>query len=504
MHIFSKFITKLFLSVSLIGTVIQLEAQEENEVLLPISNQGDTYSGPGVDWILSQTDSVQFVLFGEQHYVAGVAEFVTFIYEHLQDQDFNYLVLETDGWTTQQSAKMGVFPFSQKNPHSIAFDSNGDLNLMQAAIDSNPEIASPIWGVDQMQTAIHPYYRLTEIANTAKQRRLARGAFLKASLKMGRYTRQNHQKDIVTLENVFEENISPEKDQIFRELKLTIEIFSKWMDPATRQESVTIRERLMDQNFDNYLSEVPDAKAVFKMGGAHTMYGIGPNGILTFGDHVNKVAKAKGQSVLSISLSRFNPDRSLVSESDFGENQMILIDTKTALASQYADSSKLIQKDAIIYLKDAGYAPKNVNWGFEQVFKRNLIFSIAPLGLGLIGCVVMLLTSLTAIITKKKYRNTKMLLSLAGSFLMLMIVGFQIFQILKFPAYDSAIDSGTLPLLIYALFSIGSLLYGYYAWITLRSNSIKLISKIGYLLFALMFFVCSYSIYYWNLAGMLK
>lgn len=500
---FSNQIKSLIFISLILCVIVESLAQEKKQVLFPIANQSDIYEGAGIDWILRRADSSQFVLFGEQHGVAGVAAFVTFIYENLQESSFNYLVLETDGWTTQRSTATGVIPFTKKNPHSIAFDSNDDLTLMQSAIDNNPKITTPIWGIDQMQTAIHPFYRLTEIATTSRQKKLARGAFLKASLKMGHYTRQNHRQDIDVLEKVFAKNSNQEKNQIFRELKLTIEIFSKWMNPATRQESVTIRERLMDQNFDNYLNATPDAKAVFKMGGAHTMYGIGPNGILTFGDHVAKVAESNNQSILSISISRFDPERSLITASDFGEHSMVLLDTDAALRLAPNDSSRLLQRDAIIYLKDAGYADKGINYTFEKEFKNSLIASILPLGLGLLFSLIMFVVSTILMIAKRKNRTKKMRLSTLGSALLIGLVGLQILQILKFPSYHAAIDPGLFPYVMHSIFGIFSFAYCYFMIMILRDRSASIFSKIGYSLFTIGFCAASYSVYHWNIGGML-
>ncbi len=490
----------LFYLVILFSFLSGLIAQDDRQALFPISNDGRTFTGEGINWIFDRADSVKFIMFGEQHGVEGIAQFVTFTYKNLQERDFNFLVLETDGWTTQRSADIGVIPFTRKNPHSIAFDSDGDLELMQAAIDSNPDITTPVWGVDQMQTAIHPYFRLTEIANSAKQKRLARGAFLKASLKMGRYTREDHLKDIEILEKVFSNISSEEKSQIFRELRLTIEIFSKWMNPATRQESVSIREQLMGQNFDRYLDKYPDAKAIFKMGGAHTLYGIGPNNVPTFGEHVSN---STNNSTLSIAIYRYNEERSLVSESDFRGSNMLLLDTRAAVNLYPEDSARLVQNDAIIYLRDAANASKSINWPFEMAFKNNLIARIIPLGIGLIICLVMLLTSLVLVLVNKKYRNRRMVTGGLGSLMLLSCVGYQIIQILKFPTYSATIDEGVFPILIYILFGTLSIVYCFFSFQLIRNKSKSTVGKIGYAIFAIGYCLSSYLIYYWNLVGML-
>ena len=480
------------------GLVPNLDAQEVESPFFLISNQSDSYDGNGVVWITDRADSVQFVMFGEQHGVEGIAQFVDFIYQKLHAKGFHYLVLETDGWTTKRSAAIGIASFTKKNPHSIAFDSNSDLQLMQTAIDLNPSIENPIWGVDQMQTAIHPYHRLTEIANTSNQKRIARGAFLKASLKMGAYTRQDHQEDVDAIEIEFAKNTSSEKDQILKEVRQTMEIFFKWMNPTTRNESVETRELLMGSNFDGYLKSDPNAKAVFKMGGAHTMYGIGPNGILTFGNHVKERATAKNQATLSISIYRYNPERTFVEPSDFGDSDMLLIDSKAALSHYPEDSIRLNKVDAIILLKDAPYASKSINRAYEKAFRNSLIRSISLMAISLLVCLITAFVWLVKMLLKRgsllKYPAIASL-SIIGLFV------YQILIILNSSA-TATIVNGVLPTIIHIFFFALTFIFTYQSYQLLRSEK-TITSKLHYVSFTLSFGILSYYIYYWNIGGML-
>ena len=487
----------LVLSLLSIGVLcVHLKAQEQ--AFYPIQSDNGSYEGEGVQWILDRADTVRFFMFGEQHGVEGIAEFVDFMYKELHKQGFNYLVLETDGWTAQRSVDLGVDEFSKKNPHSIAFDTNGDLKLMQSAIDLNPSVQTPIWGVDQMQTAIHPFHRLVEIANTSEQKRIARGSFLKAALKMGRYTRQDHQKDLEAIEKVFSDNPSKEKDRIIQEIRQTMEIFFKWMNPTTRNESVEIREALMGKNFDRYLETTQDAKAVFKMGGAHTMYGIGPNGVPTFGDHVKQVANRNNQSTLSISIYRFNPERSLINESDFGESKMLLLDSKSAALLFPQDSGKFKQVDATILLKDAGYANKSINRAYEAGFRNRLIKGLIPLALCFIICII------TIIIFLIKVGRGKKTLTKYPAFASLLITGLAVFQILQILDLEAAaaISIGYFTLAIHLFLLVVTLVFVYKAVLVFKSD-FSLMSKACYGFFTLCFGLLSYFIHFWNIGGML-
>lgn len=486
-------LTVVFVTLT-ICLCINLNAQEDHYIY-PIYESDGNYQGPGIQWILQGADSVQFLMFGEQHGVEGIAELVEFMYRELHQKAFRYLVLESDGWTTQKAAELGVIAFSQKNPHSIAFDTNGDLKLMQSAIELNPSIQTPIWGVDQMQTAIHPYARLVELARTSRERTTARGAYLKATLKMGRYTRQDHQEDLNALEIIFNSNDSAEKDQIIKELRQTIDIFYRWMDPATRNASVRTRELLMGSNFDSYRMKAPEAKAIFKMGGAHTMYGMGPNGVLTFGDHVRNIALEKGQSTLSISIHRYNPERSIINPSAFAEAPMILIDSKQAQL-MYPEVKRFSQVDATILLKEAGYANKNTNRAYESAFRNRFIREVLPLGICLIILLMIIIQFLIQLIRSKP---SLLKVPAIASTIAIVLVGYQILQILH-ETSSAAISSGFFPTMLHLLFALVTMFFLYRCIILMKE---KTNGRISYLIFTVGFMGISYLIYYWNIGGML-
>ncbi|GHE71414.1 hypothetical protein [Roseivirga thermotolerans] len=490
---------RLILSTILIIHYTTLIAQS-NE-FYPISKTNGTLHGTGIDWILDRADTCQFVFFGEQHGVEGIAEFVNFVYEQLQSRGFDHLALETDPWTTERCAKMGVNEFTKQNPHSIAFDSNGDIELMRTAIELNPTLEQPVWGMDQMQTAIHPFYRLIELANTPKQKRLARGAFLKATLKMGRYTRQHNEKDIEALEKAFSSNPSEEKELIIQELKQTIEIFTKWMNPETRQESVAVREELMKQNLNNYLKRLPNAKAVFKMGGAHTMYGIGPNGVPTLGDYAQKLANQNGYGTLNINVVRYNSENSNISINDFGDSQMLLVTVSDTLKSNLENNIRKSANgfDAIIYFKEASYASNSINRSYETQFRNNFIFRIIPLAITKVFCLITIIAF--SIQTLRKNKNILQYPAIA-SVLAIGLVAFQITLILK-PNGSAALSSGYSPLLIHITFGLATLYFLIQTYRNWKRTNISTRSKLVHTIFSINLCVLSYLIYYWNIGGML-
>lgn len=497
----TKTLKSTFLVFLCINSVV-LRAQTDSTFLYPIRSTEAGFEGAGVEWITGKQDSLQFVFFGEQHGVEGVAQFVQYIKESLTPSGFHYLILETDKWTAQRSAELGVDAFTQANPHSIAFDSNGDLDLMQSAID--PSIENPIWGMDQMVTAIHPFKRLVDLAETSQQRRLARGAYFKAVLKMGRYLRQSHFQDLLRLEEAFASLESQEKALILRELRISMDIYIQWMDPATRNASVARRETFMMENFDAYFENAPNTKGILKMGGAHTRYGVGPNGILTLGDYIQKSANNRGGKTLNINIFRYNEENSFVPASSFGDQNMLLLDTKKYLTRNpdQRANSQLVGFDALIYVKGTGWADKSINRGYEKQFRNGFIMQILPLGIcSIIGLFAIISTLVN--LFRKHEKSIKIAHTFigVGSALALTLIIIQVVQIVK-GTYSASISSLSAP-------GIQILLAAFTFYLVVRSVLIYRINlgsatfKRYILIISINAAILSYLIHYWNIGGMM-
>ena len=512
-----RLVSLIFGCLLLMGACV-FGQEKEAPVLLPIQTREGAYEGAGVDWLMKRAQDQQFILFGEQHGVKGIAGFVQFAYQHLHRHGFNRLVLETDAWTAGKLNEWGLDSVTQQYPFSIAFDYDGELDLIEAALDASPTYVDPIWGVDQLLIAIHPLERLSELASDAASARLARGAFLKAALRMGNYIREDHFADLDQLDQVFEGQDNPEVRQILREIRMSMEIYTTWYagqaGSISTQVSVEKREQFMKEQLETYLSNMPRSldppRAIFKLGGAHTMYGIGPNGVSTLGEYVRLLAKDNGTQTLSVSLQRFNPAYSLVDSTAFSESSVLLLDLgqwREGIDSlELSDSQERTarQFDAIIYFKDAPQASKSRIKVWEAEFRSRLIRSLIPLGiLALIG-----LTGIIPLIRLRKRKGDAWPKSpwwiLALSFVTLIAsLVIQILWIRGYPNPSSDLFPASVSLWLYGALALAGI---YFCLVTLRSwrkDWWNLGSRIYYLILVGSFLALSYLAYYWNLGGML-
>jgi hypothetical protein len=415
---------KLFFALCLVAVGLRLSAQELalKPYAYPIESEGTSYTGEGVDWITGQMADKQFLLFGEQHGIAGIPMFVESLYERLQSSGFKHLILEIDATTSQELSRLGVEEFIAQYPHSIAFDYNGELRLIDK-VRSMHSSEQVIWGMDQMVTAIHPFQMLEKMAGSFKTRRLCRGLHLKATMKAGQYLDQDNFHDLTILKSLFEKEDNQAALEIIDQISVSMEIYNAYHAARRGEQSYRVssaqREEYMKQWFDDFTKKAGEdgqlPKAIVKMGGAHTTYGIGPNGVPTLGDHLDKLAKENGSSILSLGIMNGGPGTNYDFQELFGESSGVLIDSRsvfnnldsTALAGFEEGFLKNLRYfDAVIYLNASARSSTDRIRNEENAFVRNSIIKLVPFGL-LLLLNLSLLFPLISWVIRKVFNTTR-------------------------------------------------------------------------------------------------
>ncbi|MGE3172516.1 MAG: hypothetical protein AB7O97_07795 [Planctomycetota bacterium] len=363
--------------------------------------------GPGVERFHAIVDGSTVLMFGEQHGIDGIAELTQVALARVQRAAPVHLVLETGAWIAGRCAALGedAEQAVRRFPHSFTFDTDGDLGLLRQAARGSAG-REFVGGIDQMSTAIHPLQRLVELAPDLHAGCLARGAFLKAALRGGRYSRQDHARDLDALRAAFGPEPPDEVRLILDELAMTQRIFGTHLaarrGELSPQVSVTLRERHMDALFDAYLARnrVDGAwpRMVFKMGGAHVMWGIGPNGIDTLGEHVRTRAAAEGVPICHVGVSA-HQDQPFPPKETLRPGEITMVDCAAARAVLGDDGLRALPDevrlrlqrfDHLLVLNGAGRAPDGAARGYEAAFRRDTLWSLLPLAIPL----VVLLTGL--------------------------------------------------------------------------------------------------------------
>lgn len=389
----------LVLIVSIVGTGFAQDDSESSAIdwtqhAFPLQRDDAQLTGPGADWIVKNAASCQFVLFGEQHGVAGMPAVVAAVYTQLQSDDFDYLVMERGPWVSRQFSSNGVAATIQESPFSVAFDYDGEVRLLKEVEASFKGSGNAFWGVDQSLTAIHALIRLSQILPTHASRRAANGLVLKDALQGGRFISRDYSADLEMIRELAGPKINEEASLILDALEVSQSIFvayhEKQRDEAGIGISDILREQYMKDQFDAYMAEakengVENPKCILKMGGAHVMEGVGTNGVRTLGDHLQAIAESNGSDALHISIRSHSAESSWPVDV-FEDESMVLIDMRSLreLDSESALTGfdermkrDVRQYDAVLLLRDAGSDSSVEIKGYEVEFRQGLLTQIA-------------------------------------------------------------------------------------------------------------------------------
>lgn len=364
--------------------------------------------GPGAAWIEAAAANCDFVLFGEQHGVAGLPDVVAATYRLLQPAGFEHLVTERGPWISQRLSQDGVDATLRTYPHAVAFDYDGEARLLRTVESQFDGHGDAFWGVDQSLTAIHGLHRLSQILPTYRARQAARGLYLKDALQGGRFLSRDNAADLQVLRELAGQPLKEESRLILDALQKSQTIFVAYHQQQRDPNGIGIsdieREHYMIAQFDRFLAESaslshPRPRGIVKMGGAHIMEGIGPNGVPTLGNHIQQLAESDGRDALHIAIHSWNEDSTYPAKL-FGDKSMVLIAT-SELRGALPDTSRdealarqirsINQYDAILLLKDAAADTSSEIKGYEQDFKRQLLLSVALVAVPLLAILTLLI-----------------------------------------------------------------------------------------------------------------
>ncbi|GAB4165268.1 MAG: hypothetical protein Tsb0033_26970 [Winogradskyella sp.] len=512
---FKKYIIALCLNLCFFISLGQ--EKSDQGYLYPIEQKDAIYDGQGVKWLLANAKNSQYVLFGEQHGVKQLGDFISFTLKELKSEGYTNLGVEMDVWSTKLIEAKGLENFISKYPNSFAFGYDGELKMIQYALEKNVNLI----GLDQMLTAVHPYQRLIDLSETSAQRRLSRGAFLKASLKMGEYLREEHFEDLEILKATFSDNQSKEVYQILNELETSMCIYTTWRagqrGEVSKQKSPQMREDMMKKKFDLWTTKNninKTSKTIFKMGGAHLMYGVGPNGIETLGEHIRQKTSNLGLQTFSVGIRNFDPKSALVTENDFGDADAIVIDVdklrdkivKDTLEIRNYDSNRLSINgyDAIIYFKNPQWSSRKIISKYKDAFKSRFIKSVIPMAVLFVLCLISVFVY-TGTIFKRKFKPIKnsVIMALFSTIFLCSLFVYQLVELRKSSPESADLWSANTSFVLYIFLGVLSISYLFLGIKNVRHQSHTIAFKIYFQIMAIIFSSLAGYCYYWNIGGMI-
>lgn len=367
----------------------------------------DGTGAPGWRWLDAAVEDAQFLMFGEQHYVAGIARTAQTAFDRYSGETFHALALEASPFLGREINRRDAGAVLADYPYELAFGVDGMVALIEAAEARAPDPEHAVFGIDQPVTAIHSFAHLGGALENAQARRIARGLSLKAALQAGRYLRVNHFGDIAALRTAAGGSLSADDALLIDEIERSMRIYNAFF-AARRGEipagtSDADREALMGEKLDAALAELEEAgqdmpRLIVLMGGAHIVKGVGPNGVETLGQHASDIARSNGLRAIHIGIRRYMPDRVASPPALFSQSDAMLVDTAGVLQGNAPEAiaqlpaslqEDLSSFDALIYLRDAPQEGTGIMNSREAGFRQSVYLS---LGLGGVPAILALLS----------------------------------------------------------------------------------------------------------------
>lgn len=270
------------------------------QTALPIRLSDGRVVGTGGDWLVDAADG-RFLLFGEQHGVAGAPTIIAAVAARTSP---DVMVLETDPWMAARFSTEPIDTVLRNAPYSLAFNYDDEVSFLTSLSEFN---GLEFWGVDQPTTAIHPFETLSK---TTDHGRIYRGLMLKAALKAGEYLRQDHRADFARLTQRLAQS-DAEQAHLDRLLE-SMDIYNDHR-AGNRAKSAATREAMMHRHFTKALIAYQDTSGkipelMLKMGGAHVIKATELNGVPSLGDRIEADAAQLGVDARHVAIYAYRAE----------------------------------------------------------------------------------------------------------------------------------------------------------------------------------------------------
>lgn len=316
------FIICLFFNYSNAQDTISVDYMKQYTRTFQIEN--NELRGEGGELFQNEFESSQFVLLGEYHGDARIAEFTKAILPDLASEGFNYFCLEVGPTSTKILENLVADGYVQPTLHNFMseyhkkvedipfpfFEGVEDAAFLEVARDNGYQL----FGIDQeyySSTLLLIDYLLSLDDNLVTQKTYEDAA---------KYVIQQHKKDAKAKNHPLHENLLSSKElsnffgslnrnneeikEIISDLKKSWEIYSLYN--KNRYENLKTRADYMKQQFVKSYKEASNTeklpKILIKMGALHTQKGITSNGVYDIGNTVSELATFNGTKDLNIAF----------------------------------------------------------------------------------------------------------------------------------------------------------------------------------------------------------
>jgi hypothetical protein len=277
--------------------------------------------GEGGDFLRALGAQSQFVLIGEEHGNAGIADFTAALWRDLNAHGYNYYAIETDPWIAEHFERElragGVeawTQFLQRRGHAASapfMTWAPEARVAELVVETSQARREPaLWGLDQVFLGAAPLL-LRDIAATARDaeaRRLA-GAFADAAARDLNWLGNSNAQSLIDLRA----RLNHHRDRRYAELVEAMIASQRIYRPFTGGGGEawlanTEREMLMKTLFlERYRAAAradgEPPRVMLKFGSYHMYRGASPTHVQGLGGFVTELAVQEGASALALHVT---------------------------------------------------------------------------------------------------------------------------------------------------------------------------------------------------------
>lgn len=282
---------------------------------LEVTVSGGKLSGPGAQFLNAHAASAQFVMLGEEHGVATIADTVRQWFPDLARLGYRHLAVEADPYMTakleaalRSGGSKAVAKMLSVDEAKFAlpfYNWVSEAELANAVVKANPASSPALWGLDQVFIGAYGLL-LRDIAsgaNSADARSLASSLADQARGDLAFLSKT----DLAQFEKL-RSLLNDERDASFAKLVDDMILSAKIYAPFIGKPGLSVhvanteRENYMKRRFQSLYEQAGRPKVAFKFGSYHMSRGLSGTHVLSLASFVTDTALMQGAKSFNVLL----------------------------------------------------------------------------------------------------------------------------------------------------------------------------------------------------------
>lgn len=279
-----------------------------------IEIKGGKLVGPGADALRARMTASQFVLIGEEHGVATIADTVRAMVPDLAQAGYRHFAIETDPYIAAKLETMlraggtkEVTKFLGGDGQKFAipfYNWSAEAALADAAVKANADAKPALWGLDQVFIGACPVL-LNDIAAQASNAEAKAMAAALAGQAKGNleFLGKNDIGELRKLRGLLNADQDRRLAQLVDDMILSARIYQPFVGVTTGLSGYAAnleRETLMQRTFLRLYRESGQPKVFFKFGSNHMMRGLSSTHVPSLGNFVADLAASESKSAFNL------------------------------------------------------------------------------------------------------------------------------------------------------------------------------------------------------------